>query len=205
MTDEREVGYQTEWMVAARNKPVPLREEQPVDPKETSLGYVQRIVEFCRRHNIDLRIVVTPAHVHQLEIMAASGNWSEVEKKKRDLVRIVDEENARYPDQPATPIYDFSGYSSITEEEPPAIGSHAELRYYWDSSHFKQIVGDYVLNRVYGVSDPGRQGPPDFGVQLTAATIESYLANQRRRQVDYRHRFPKDIAMLQNLVKTALR
>jgi hypothetical protein len=204
LTDQQEVGYQTEWMISARRKHAVLRADPPPDPNEASLAYVRRIVEFCRTHRIDLRIVVTPAHAHQLEIMAASSDWTELEKKKRDLVRIVDEENSLYPDSTPTPIVDFSGYSSITEEAPPAPGSRSELRYYWDSSHFKAIVGDYVLDRVYGVSSPARQIPPDFGVRLTATSIERYLVEQRARQADYRRRFPDDVARLRALVARAL-
>lgn len=204
MTDHREVGYQTEWMVAARRKPASVRADPVFDPNETSVAYVRRILAFCRAHRIDLRIVVTPAHAHQMEIMAASSDWAEVERKKRDLVRLVDEENARYPEQPPTPIFDFSGYSSLTEDAPPAPGTQAELRYYWDSSHFKQIVGNYVLDRVYGVSNLARQAPPDFGIRLTDATIEPYLTEQRVRQADYRRRFPNDIVTLRRLVAHAL-
>jgi hypothetical protein len=203
LTDQREVAYQTEWMVA-RRKHKASRPDPPPDRNETSLAYVRRIVEFCRSHDIDLRIVVTPAHAHQLEIMAASSDWSELERKKRDLVRIVDEENSFHPELPPTPIVDFSGYSSITEEPPPSPDARTELRYYWDSSHFKSIVGDYVLDRVYGVSSPARQIPPDFGVRLTATTIDRYLLEQRVRQADYRRDFPDDIARLRALVARAL-
>jgi hypothetical protein len=204
MTDEREVGYQNEWKVAAKRQRPSLRADPPIDPNETSLGYVRRIVAFCRAHDIDLRIVITPAHAHQMEIIAASGDYVELEKRKLDLVRLVDEENARRPEQAPTPIFDFSGYSSITEETPPAPGSRAELQYYWDSSHFKQIVGDYVLDRVYGTSGSGRQLPEDFGVRLTAATIAPYVLEQRSRQAAYRSRFPDDIATLRALVARAL-
>lgn len=205
MTDEREVGYQTDWMVAARHKRPVLRPEPRLDPDEISRAYVKRIVAFCRRHQIDLRIILTPAHAHQLEIMAATGSWEEVERKKRDLVRLVEDENLRYPDQPATPVFDFSGYSFVTEDEIPAPGSQAELRYYWDSSHFKQIVGDYVLDRVYSIADASRTVPPGFGVILNVTTMDAYLASERLRQEDYRRRFPADIAMLRQLVDDALR
>ena len=204
MTDKEEVGYETDWRVAAKLEAKRLRATPPIDPNTTSLSYVRRIVMFCRKHNIDLRIIITPTNVHQSEIMAASEGWSSVENKKRNLVRLVDEANARYPQQPPTPIFDFSGYSTITEEVPPPAGSHKEMRYYWDSSHFKQIVGDYVLDRVYGISEAGRQAPPDFGVRLTDANIDTYLADQRLRQADYRRRYSNDVGVLRRLVANAL-
>ncbi len=49
-------------------------------------------------------------------------------------------------DAPSIPLWDFSGYSSVTTETLPASGSHAEMEFYWDSSHFKDIVGDFVLD-----------------------------------------------------------
>jgi hypothetical protein len=127
-----------------------------------------------------------------------------MEKMKRDLVRLVKEENTRYPEPPPTPIFDFSGYSFITEEAQPAPGTGTEMRYYWDSSHFKQVVGDYVLDRVYGVSDTARRAPQDFGVQLTEGTIETYLADQRLLQADYRRRFANDFVILRELVANVL-
>jgi hypothetical protein len=165
---------------------------------------MRRIVAFCRSHHIDLRIVVTPAHAHQLEIMEATEGPTSVETKKHDLLRLVDEENTRYPHTPPTPIYDFSGFSSITEEAPPAPGTSTEFRYYWDSSHFKQLVGDFILDRVYGVFDAAHQVPADFGVQLSDVTIEPYLEDQRHRQANYRRRFPSDFARLRQLVSNAL-
>jgi hypothetical protein len=139
-----------------------------------------------------------------MEITAASSAWSELERKKRDLVHLLAENAARHRGEALVPVFDFGGYSIITEEPLPPVGSRQEMRYYWDSSHFKQIVGDYVLDRVYGVSAPARHAPQDFGVRLTPADVEPYLAEQRLRQADYRARFPGDVDSLRALVDHAL-
>ena len=44
-------------------------------------------------------------------------------------------------------------------------GMRTEMRHYWDSSHFKEIVGDYVINRAYGVPIATHAALSDFGVQ----------------------------------------
>ena len=147
---------------------------------------------------------ITPSHAHQQEIAAATGAWPSLEEGKRALVRLLAEDGARNGSLPAIPAYDFSGYSTITEESLPGSGTRDEMRYYWDSSHFKSLVGDYVLDRVLGAKHGDDRVPNDFGVYLTANSIESIIAEQRRRQADYRTRFAHDVSALRSQVAAAL-
>ena len=74
------------------------------------------------------------------------------------------------------------------------------MQFYWDSSHFKEIVGDFVLDRVFDVSHPQHRVPPDFGVPLNRATIEPALARVRADQLAYRRRNPDDALWIRSLV-----
>jgi hypothetical protein len=195
--DRLEVGYQTEGASA----PVRPGVTTAPDPDQTSLAYIRRIVEFCRENRIDLRIFITPSHVHQLEIAAATGAGPSIENGKRALVRLLADDAAQHREQPTIPLIDFGGYSAITTEPLPAPGSRNELQFYWDSSHFKSIVGDYVLDRLFEIGSP----PRDFGIALTNATIEETLKRQRSEQAAYRQRFPDEVAALEALVQTAMR
>ncbi len=168
---------------------------------ETSLGYIRRIVRFCRENHIDLRIFITPEHAHQAEISAAVGTWPSVEEAKRNLVHLLAEDATMHPEELPIPLYDFSGYNSITTEPLPKPGSRDEMKYYWDSSHFKEIVGDFVLDRLFGISRPGHHVPADFGIRLTPATIESALSRIRASQIAYRLSHPQDIAVIRSVVE----
>ncbi len=200
--DRLEAGFQTEGATPRRANGNDERAMPASLPAASSLAYVAHIVEFCRLHDIDLRIFITPAHAHQTEIAAAAGGLPAIEEGKRALVRLLAQDAAAHPGQPAVPLFDFSGYSSVTTEPLPPEGSGAEMRFYWDSSHFKQIVGDYVLDRLFGIA--GRQVPADFGTRLTTSNIETALAKQRVAEAAYRRRFPADVASLRALVATAL-
>jgi hypothetical protein len=167
-------------------------------PRETSLDYIRRIVKFCRAHRIDLRIFITPEHAHQLEIAAAIGEWATIEGAKRALVEVLADDTALHGD--AIPLWDFSGYSRVTTERLPARASRAEMEFYWDSSHFKDVVGDFILDRLFGRTDPHRGVPPDFGVQLSPATIQSALARLREDQLAYRRRNPDEASWIRSLV-----
>ena len=68
---------------------------------------------------------------------------------------------------------------------------------YWDSSHFKDNVGDLVLNRLFGVGEV----PEDFGVQLTQVNIEQVLADIRTQHERYRATHPGTIALIRDYVE----
>ena len=183
--DKIEGGYKLEWRIPAPPKrqytPAPPVEKDPI----TSLGYVEKIIDYCRTNNIELTIFLTPSHVHQLEISEATGGWLAIENGKRELVKLIEQDEQRNPDAQPIIVYDFSGYSSVTTEDLPDNDSREEMRYYWESSHFKEIVGDMVLDRIFGTTKPERQFPEDFGVRLTSETIEQVLVEDRANHDKY--------------------
>jgi hypothetical protein len=75
------------------------------------------------------------------------------------------------------------------------------MEFYWDSSHFKENVGDRILHRLFG-PPVGAGGAPadDFGVRLTPGNIDQVLADTRQQQDVYRRRFPADIEALHAIV-----
>jgi hypothetical protein len=141
-----------------------------------------------------------------MEMTAAAGEWEGVEHAKRELVAYLAADAARHPGAPAFPLWDFSGYSSVTTEPLPDAGSRAEMRFYWDSSHFKERVGDWVLDRVLAtVSTPDAPPPADFGVLLTPDSVEAALAGIRAARDAYRARHAGEVAQIEALVADALR
>ena len=198
--DRLEVGFKREGQLAANARVLGRAVQQTTASSETSLDYIRRMVAFCRAQGVDLRIFIAPEHAHQLEITAAIGEWASLENAKRALVQLLAEDAARHPGAPPIPLWDFSGYSSVTTEALPESGSHAEMEFYWDSSHFKDVVGDLVLDRLFGLSHPRREVPPDFGVRLTPATLEPTLARLRTDQFAYRRSHPEDVEWIRSLV-----
>ena len=166
---------------------------RPEERKLKAAVYIRKIVDFCRAHDIDLKILFTPAHVHELELI----DWNLLEKGKREMVKIISEDATRHPDKPAIPLFDFSGYSAITTEPLPPIGSRQELQYYWDHSHFKTQVGDFVLNRILNADDPKNEAPADFGIDLNENNIDSVLDKLRADRIVYQRQHPQDIQRLQ--------
>lgn len=117
------------------------------------------IVETCNQKGIDLKVFISPAHVTQWEAIQTADLWSTFEDWKREIVEI-------------TPVWDFSGYNSITTEPLTE-----EMQNYLESSHYVKEIGDLVLNRLF--DDQVESVPNDFGTLITADNVESHLAKIR--------------------------
>lgn len=196
--DRQEVAFMLD-----RGTPQLLKKTQPKDLEGplSSFDYIEKIIAFCRDQKIDLRIYLTPVHAHQLEIIAELGGWPNLELGKRELVDILSKDAASNPGASPFPLYDFAGYSSVTTEPVPAVTSRSEMQYYWDSSHFKQRVGDWVLDRLFEFKDENDPCPDDFGNILTPATIATVLENIRGDQLAYRRERPGDVEFIRSLIK----
>jgi hypothetical protein len=194
--DHMEVGFQTPGPAAGDAG----RAVRP--PVETSFTDIERIVRYCAGHDIDLRIALTPAHVHQYEISRAVGAWAGVEAGKRRLVTLlatVAAEQGRTP----FPVWDFATYSSVTTEPLPPANSRIEFQYYWDSSHFKAQVGDFVLDRLFDLDEAPI--PEGFGVALTASNVEQHLEAQRDARDAYAGDHRDEVERIESMVEAARR
>lgn len=190
--DRKEFGFKS-------LQPVPLEYDPPAGrARSGAFGYIARIVAFCRANGIELRIYITPTHAHQMEISVLTQESAAIEQGKRRLVALLAQDAAKAGAEPY-PLWDFSGYSSVTTEAAPT--GRREMHYYWDSSHFKEEVGDWVLDRLFSTVRPGHEPPADFGRRLTSQTVEADLAEIRQGHLDYARAHPADIAALRSMLE----
>jgi len=160
----------------------------------TTLTAVENMAADARRWGIDLRFIISPVHARQLELMRRAGVWQQFEAWKRELVAILAADGARHPDGHDIPLWDFSGYNSITGVAvPPAGQIEARLWSYWEGSHYTKAVGDMVLDRVLVHESRERSIPQDFGVRLTSANIDTHLQNIRVAGEQYRRAHSDDL------------
>ncbi|MDY6783397.1 MAG: hypothetical protein SW833_12795 [Cyanobacteriota bacterium] len=124
------------------------------------LQHLKTFVELCQQKHIDFQIFISPAHAVQWETIRAAGLWDIFEEWKQEVVKIA-------------PVWDFSGYNSITTE--PVSDT---MENYLDSSHYAQNVGDLVLNRI--LQNRKERIPLDFGTLLTPGNVKSHIKEIQR-------------------------
>lgn len=123
------------------------------------LADFKKIVELCQQHKIDLKVFISPSHATDMEAIHITDRWQIMENWKREIVKI-------------TPVWDFSGYNSVTTEPIKDV-----MKNYSDNSHYTVAIGNLILDRIFNRSNT--KNPSDFGVLLTPENLENYLAKVR--------------------------
>ena len=139
----------------------------------------KEVVKLCEEHNIDLKVFISPSHATQWESIQVTGRWEVFEEWKRKLVAV-------------TPVWDFSGYNSVTQEN-----IKERMDNYVDNSHYTKPIGDLILNRIFGYEE--EQVPEDFGVLLTEENIDINLAKIRQERKEWLKNNPDELKLVQNL------
>ena len=146
---------------------------------QARLENLQAIIDKCKQNNIDIKVFISPTHATQYEAMNIAGLSSTFEQWKREVVKI-------------TPVWDFSGYNSITTE---LINDRMEN--YIDNSHYSPKVGDLVLNRI--LSFQTERVPKDFGILLTQDNIETHLHQIRLDREVWRKEHPEEVNLVRKI------
>jgi hypothetical protein len=161
---------------------------------QSSFDYLHLLLDTAYRDNIDLRMLISPSHARLWEALHAVGLWSKFEQWKRELVSLNEQEAKKSGKKPF-PLWDFSGYNRYTTENITA-----NMKWYWESSHYKKELGDIVLDSVFG-----RKIADNFGKLINTKNIDKHLAGIRIKQQQYRKDHPLDAAEVLKLAEETVR
>jgi hypothetical protein len=172
-----------------------------VNAPDSPFTYYRKMLQMGYRENIDIKIITSPCHARQWEVLEECGLWQVFEDWKRTLVSI-NEEEARLAGKTPFAFWDFSVLNELTTEAVPPLGdTKTQMRWYRDPSHYKVQLGDLVLDRIFNYHKEGRAAPDDFGVMVTSENIESHLAKIRADSRQYRDTHPDDIMEIIEICK----
>lgn len=101
---------------------------------EETLNTIEKIIVLSKKENFDIKFFINPIHV--TTYLDSSITKFDYFKNRLSLL---------------TDFYDFSGFNSVT------INNY----YYYETSHYRPIVGDFILSSIYEKSYA--PVPPDFG------------------------------------------
>jgi hypothetical protein len=165
---------------------------------EDRLNRFKRLIAKARAQGVMIKFFISPVHAWQLEAIRIMGLFPTFEQWKRDLTAILAQDAVAHPKQAIYPLWDFTGYNSVTTEAIPEA-SEQTMQWYWESSHFKKTLGDIVLDQLFDYPSTKRKRPDDFGVLINRDNIEQHLLKIRQARQRYHDSHPNDIAKLEAL------
>jgi hypothetical protein len=153
---------------------------------------LQSILAQLEEAGVEVQGFISPMHVMHQELLREMGYLDEFNDWKRRLVSIF----AAYPN---AVLWDFSGYSDITTETVPA-DEDADMRWYTDSAHYRQSVGNFIVAKMYALPESGE---PGFGVRLGNDNIEATIEAGETASAQYRALNPDEIKRMQEMFEGA--
>lgn len=167
---------------------------------------LRAIIRKATAHGVKLYLFISPSHALDVESIRFIYGWQLFEEWQRAVVRLVDQERGLmdrqyYHRTQDVSLWDFSGYNSVTTEGLVPVSEVGPTAYYWDESHYRVIVGNWVLDRMFGLTDVDRPLPADFGVKLSTRDIDAHLRSKRANAQRYRQDNVELVNLVQELCK----
>lgn len=106
---------------------------------------IKEIKDIAESHNIEMIVFINPINL----VTYRANNLDEFDEFKRELADV-------------TSFYDFSGANAITGNN----------YYYYETSHYRPMVGDMIVKRIFEMPKEGNEG---FGTWVTKANVEAHL------------------------------
>jgi hypothetical protein len=164
-------------------KSSPLSSPVNVDATLQTLDRVTH--DYCRQGTI-FRFFIQPNHA-LAEIAYWTERWEEKENWKKALVDVIE---ARKQERCDIRLLDFSGFNSITTEDIPQITGKDTMKYFWEQSHYRSEVGYKILEQLFSAAPQTESS--DFGIELSAETIQQHLRNLRIKRSHYIKNHPRE-------------
>jgi hypothetical protein len=165
---------------------------------EQQLREFEQVLRLYAGKGVQIHLFISPIHAALLTLIQELGLQTQYNDWARALVAAVARVNADIELAEPLVLWDFSGYNTITTEPVPAEG--ARMQWWRDPPHYQSIVGDMIITRLLGRNSTVTI-PPDFGIQLTPANIESVIADRSSAAQRYMEVVPAEVANTRRLVR----
>lgn len=150
----------------------------------------QSVAALCR-DGTALRLYINPTHAMSADALYWAGKWPALEAWQSRLAELAQRSRRQGCD---VRVFDFSGFNNVTTEAAPQVSGAATMRNYWEASHYREHVGQMVLERMFGRGDAG------FGVELAPQSLAQHQAAQRAARDRYHREHAAETALVRSVL-----
>ena len=178
----RHDGYHMLFAQAADASRKRLQAKAPAVVIDDDYAHLRALISDAAGAGAEVRLLVYPYHARLMALFDEQGLGPLFAQWK---LGVLDEVARARTAHPALRIdlVDFSGYDHYQCEPVPARKDRGGVtRWYWEAGHFKEALGERMLQRLFQPTDPAPGAEASFGVTLeraNAAANEARIAAER--------------------------
>tara|TARA_R110002110_G_scaffold415719_1_gene654199 strand:+ start:34754 stop:35980 length:1227 start_codon:yes stop_codon:yes gene_type:complete len=117
---------------------------------ESTPIYLGKILSLCYEKNIKVTMFFSPTHIRHRVLISKIGLWDIYQNWKKKVIQENYTQAKQHSKQPYE-IWDFTIINTMTTETFPAQGdANYKMTWYWESSHYKQQLGNLILDKILG-------------------------------------------------------
>lgn len=164
--------------------------------EEATGPHFEEFLRLCHRHDVDLRLYLSPSHARHWEVADEMGLWEMFLRWKRYLL-VTTRSIAKEFDAEPFPIWDFADYNAYTlEPVPPLYDAEARMQWHWESSHFTKALGTRLLDEILGVNQT------DLGAKLSLDDLDELIRSIESRRAEYRRTAETELQLLHDYLSS---
>jgi len=152
--------------------------------------FVFRGIDGLLAKGIQVRVFIHPIHSRIEEARWRTGIDDIELQIRRDLVTLAAARNPSPSRAPCFPggaleVWDFAGFSEVSQSEPPAVSGDPLNPWYYEPSHYRPELGMTILGRLLGEEASPPVAPIQFGARITMANVDQHWADVTARRAEW--------------------
>ena len=147
-------------------------------------------------------MIIPPRHIAltEMERLLTENNY--FNDWKIELSRLVNNFKQNLPEGIKLQLWDFALINDYTSEKVSEPGEN--MKWFRDRIHFKDNLGNHVLDIVFDNDNGGNISPSNFGVAMDYLNIVDHLDNSERISQEFRSTNKMYLENLGSNVQSAL-
>jgi len=116
----------------------------------STFSHLQDIFKVALNHQVKVYVIISPLHKEHNVLLKEMQVNKQYSLWKNQIQTIIHQMNSIAPLASIDQIefWDFSSINGITDEIVPETNNHSSMKYFWDSMHFKYVLGDLMLKKI---------------------------------------------------------
>jgi hypothetical protein len=171
------------------------------DPKgRSSIDALKRVIAFAQQNGIELRIMVSPHHAREYEIIRALSLWPMYEEWLRKLGGAVEAANKGKGCWERIEILNFGEYRPLNIDlKLRSIAERSIFERFDDSFHYNEDTSHLLIDEML-TRDPCRPSINGVAIALSRDTVDEYIAEMREARGRFASGHPDQVADVKALV-----